>query len=322
MKINTVVADGLKLSQNVFERSKLRFRNIREVLKVTEIPTLAVISTCTRPDSISYLRRQKRIFKAMGFGLEVLRLERNAIASEVIKKIEYLNGCNNIHGIQLHLPLPIDALRKTREVLDSIASEKDVEGLTTTRYQAMLAAKLSGSLTEFELIAPCTALAILEVIEHYGVDCLDKKAVVLGNGYVTGCPISAMLYKKGAQVITCDRQTPNIASLIRRADILVSAVGKPDFFDLRLVKYGAAVLDLGFCIQNGKMRGDIRSSELKGSASLVTPVPNGIGPITSSMVIRNLVLLWEAKAKGNEQSMASNNPVLAGSPTGTKILYR
>jgi 5,10-methylene-tetrahydrofolate dehydrogenase/methenyl tetrahydrofolate cyclohydrolase len=307
MKINTVVADGLKLSRLVFESSHQRFKKAKAKFKCSDIPTLAVISTYSRADSISYIKKEKKLFKEMGFKLEVVKIPRDCTAVELAHRIEYLNSLQGVHGIQLHMPLPLDAIRHTKQLVNYISPDKDVEGLTTLRNQQMLASPYFKPLEDSDIIAPCTALATLQVLNSYGVDCLDKRAVVLGSSFVTGCPISTMLEKIGAKVTMCDRNTQNVPSLIKKADILVSAVGKPDMFDLGLVKPGAVVLDLGFCDHGGKIRGDIDSDKLIGRASLITPVPRGIGPITSSMVVRNLILLWEAHAKKQDHCSSIND---------------
>lgn len=307
MKFSTVVADGLKISRKVFEHSHNRFNKAKEMYKCAETPTLAVISSYSWPDSISYIKNQKAAFKEMGFKLKVVKIDRNCSAVDLAKQIEVLNTTRGIHGIQVHTPLPLDAMRHTRELINCIAPHKDVEGLTAYRHQELLSSPFYQSLEDSDIIAPCTALATLEVLEAYGIDCSDKMAVVLGRGFITGWPISTILEKKGASVTICDRHTTNTASFIRRADIVVSAVGKPDFFDLGLIKPGAAILDLGFYDDGGKIRGDIDYLKLMGKASLVTPVPRGIGPVTSAMVVRNLVLLWEAHARNQEKFSGAND---------------
>lgn len=310
MKINTIVADGLQLSKMIYEASQKRFYKISERLLSSKPPKMAALISSHRPDSDNFIQHQMKKYKEYGFELEPVEFNHTTSFDKLLHTIELLNKSKDIHGIQSHLPFPDHLKSHCRQLLDAMAFEKDVECLTTKRLDHMLDTPLDKPLSELDLIAPCTFLACLKVLEHYEVEVGTKEAVVLGNGYVSGCPVATMLKKKGASVTQCDRKTKNIEEAVQRADIIVSATGVPDPFCTDLVKPGAVVLDLGFCYHEGRLRGDIQSSALNGKASLVTPVPKGIGPITTAMVIRNLVLLWEASTK---RSMANSRSTIFSS---------
>ena len=297
MKINTIVVDGLQLSKAVYEASQRRFVKVGEKLLKGHPPRLAALVSSHRPDSDNFIKNQIKKYKEYGFDLELVEFTHSTSLEKMLHTVNLLNRSSNIHGIQMHLPFPEHLKKHSQRMLDSMATEKDVECLTTRRFDHMLASRLDKPLDQFDLIAPCTFLSCLHVLEKHEIDIKGKKAVVLGNGYVTGCPIAIMLQKKGASLTQCDRKTKGIPDLVEKADIIISATGVPDPFCADLVKPGAVVLDLGFCFEDGRFRGDIQTSRLIGKAALVSPVPKGIGPITTAMVIRNLVLLWEAQVK-------------------------
>ena len=304
--VKTIVLDGPLLSKNILSKVGPRISRVTEISRTisgkTELtmPKLGVISVGgERADAGSYLTQKKAFFSGMGLDLEVLVSPTEAGESRVIEQIEILNKDPSYSGIMLYLPLPTAMRNSTTSILNRIDPLKDVECMNPDLYEANMSSLQVGNETLLresvqKMVLPCTYLACLHVLDEYGIETLGRKAAVIGNGFSVGMPIAAMLQQRGALVEQFDRSAGKLREQIQDKDIIVTGTGSKNLFDLDFVKEGCTVLDLGLTsLGEGKYRGDVPYDKLIGRARLVTPVPKGIGPITSAMLIRNLVLLWE-----------------------------
>lgn len=193
-----------------------------------------------------------------------------------MKVIHDLNEDENVHGILLQHPVPDHV--DERKAFDSISIEKDVDGVTSFGYgQTALG---------FGAFPSCTPAAILTIIKEYGIELKGKHAVVVGRSPILGKPVSALLLNENATVTTCHSYTTNLPELVNLADIVVAAVGKPNFIKGEWLKEGAVVLDAGY---NPGNIGDVEYSSCYEKASAITPVPGGVGPVTISMLLRHTV---------------------------------
>jgi len=202
----------------------------------------------------------------------------NGVLNDEIKE---LNEGNYVDGIIIQLPLP-KALNEER-VLDAVDVEKDVDGLTDFNLGKMYKDKKS--------FMPCTARSVIELIKSQ-VDIKGKEAVIIGRSNIVGKPAAFLLLKENATITICHSKTIDIESVCKKADILVSAIGKPGFVTKDFVKEGAIVIDVGTTMVEGKVKGDVNFEEVLEVASLVTPVPGGVGAMTTTMLMKNTCEAW------------------------------
>jgi methylenetetrahydrofolate dehydrogenase (NADP+)/methenyltetrahydrofolate cyclohydrolase len=198
----------------------------------------------------------------------------------VLATLDQHNRNPRVHGILLQLPLPphLDAER----VMQSIAPEKDVDGLTWASLGSLVAGHA--------VFEPCTPAGVIAVLERSGIAMDSRHAVVVGRSVIVGKPVALMLMAQGATVTICHSRTRGLADHTRRADILVAAVGRPRFITGEMVKPGAAVIDVGINrLPDGKLAGDVDFQSAREVAGWITPVPGGVGPMTIAMLISNTV---------------------------------
>ena len=235
---------------------------------------------------------------AVKAGIDIFNntLPGTASLNEILNLIKSLNHDERVSGILVFMPLPkhID----TRKVVNAIAPEKDVDGQGAISVGRLSADESLSQLFEpgFTLTAkstflPCTPYGVMRLLEHYGIDPKGKKAVVVGKSLAVGKPLSMMLLVKEATVTVCHRETRDLRSETLQADILCTAAGRPGLITADMVKQGAVVVDIGINVQpNGVTVGDIDFPSVSQKASLVTPVPGGVGPVTIAILLKNTVI--------------------------------
>ncbi len=199
---------------------------------------------------------------------------------ELIDLIEVLNGRKEISGILVQLPLPKHIDEKT--VLNTINPKKDVDAFHPVNVGKIM-------IGDFDFV-PCTPFGVMHLIEETGIDIAGKECVVIGRSNIVGKPQAMLLLHKSGTVTICHSKTKDIKEVTKRADILVSAVGKAGFVTKDMVKPGAVVIDVGINRdENGKLTGDVDFENVKEVASAITPVPGGVGPMTIAMLMKNTV---------------------------------
>lgn len=245
------------------------------------VPTLAIIRVGERPDDVAYENGACR--RAEAVGVTVLRLTLSADASEqeLENVIDMVNDDTNIHGVLLLRPLP-EHMNEER-LVNLLEPEKDVDGITDASLAGVFTGKSVG-------YAPCTAQACMEILDYYGVDCTGRKAVVVGRSLVVGRPAAMLLLAKNATVTLCHTRTQDLPAQMREGDIVIAAAGKRRLFGAECFREGQIVLDVGIHFdEEGKMCGDIRTAEAAEIVDAITPVPGGVGAVTTAVLMRHVV---------------------------------
>lgn len=239
-------------------------------------PGLVVVLVGENPASQVYVRNKERRALTAGFKSEIIRLSEETSEKDLLALIEQLNQDSQWHGILVQLPLP--AHISEEKVLLAIDPEKDVDGFHPTNMGLLW----SGS----PVMMPSTPAGIMVMLDEYGVDIAGKTALVIGRSNIVGKPMAQMLLDRHATVTIAHSRTKNLAEVAKQADILVVAIGMGNFVTAEFIKPGAVVIDVGMNRdENGKLIGDVKFDEVAPIASLITPVPGGVGPMTITMLM-------------------------------------
>jgi methylenetetrahydrofolate dehydrogenase (NADP+)/methenyltetrahydrofolate cyclohydrolase len=254
------------------EASLLRGRGIT--------PTLAVVIATDEEASHAYVRAITRAAQACGIETRVCDLGPSATSSSIGATVRDLAADDGVHGIIVQTPLPKGVV--PADATSSLPAEKDVDGAGV-----LSAGRLFRGLPAF---APATAQAVMEILGHYSVALMGANAVVIGRSQVVGRPAAELLLRADATVTVCHSKSVDLAAIARGADVLVVAIGKPRFVDRAFVKPGAVVIDVGTNFDaGGSMVGDVDHVAVEGIAGGLTPVPGGVGPVTTAVLLRNTV---------------------------------
>ncbi|MCL1947049.1 MAG: bifunctional 5,10-methylene-tetrahydrofolate dehydrogenase/5,10-methylene-tetrahydrofolate cyclohydrolase [Chitinivibrionia bacterium] len=274
---NPVILDGKKLAAEMEEELKVRVQRIKDK-NGNVVPVLATILVGDDPASATYVKMKGNACLRVGLEPRKIVLPHTISTQELIDVIDKLNGDKNVFGILLQHPVPrqIDE----RLAFDRISLEKDVDGVTSLGFGKMsMGEKVFGS---------ATPSGIMKLIEHYKIDCAGKNAVVVGRSAILGKPAAMMLLNKNATVTICHSQTKNLDEIIRSADIVVGAVGKPKMIRGEWIADGAIIIDAGF---NPEQKcGDIDLQTCASRSFAYTPVPGGVGPMTIATLIEQSVI--------------------------------
>lgn len=241
-------------------------------------PALAVIIVGSDPASRIYVNNKKAACERVGFRSVEYALPEETTTEELLALIDELNADKSINGILCQLPVPKHIDKNL--VLERILPEKDVDC-----FHPENVGRLSIGSGE---IVPCTPMGMVKMLEYEGIDPTGKHCVIIGRSDIVGKPMAMLMLARNATVSICHSKTVNLAEITRQADILVAAVGIAKFVKADMVKEGAIVLDVGMDRdENGKLCGDVDFDEVEKKASLITPVPGGVGPMTIAMLMRN-----------------------------------
>ena len=252
------------------------------------IPGLAVILVGEDPASQVYVRNKHRACEELGIHSEQYTLSADTDRQTLLDLITELNGREEIDGILVQLPLPGHLDEK--EILSAIDPAKDVDSFHPQNVGRLVIGDY--------FFAPCTPSGILTLIDSAGVDLTGKECVVIGRSNIVGKPMALMLLHRNATVTVCHSKTRDLPSVTRRADVLISAVGKAGFVTADMVKPGAVVIDVGMNRnQAGKLCGDVDFESVSRVAGYLTPVPGGVGPMTITMLLRSTVLSAQNRRK-------------------------
>ncbi len=274
--------DGKAVAAEI--RGELRLRAEAFETKHGKKIGLAVVVIGEDPASQIYVRNKIKACEDVGISSSVLRLPADIAASEAESALKKLAADKNIHGILLQLPVPPHL--NADKLLSLIPTEKDVDGFSAENIGKL-------ALNRAETVA-CTPLGVMELLKRYDVCLGGKKAVVIGRSNIVGRPMALLLLNADATVTVCHSHTKNLKAECLTADILISAVGKANFVMADMVKEGAVVIDVGMNRDpDGKLCGDVDFDSVKEKASLLTPVPGGVGPMTVAMLLRNVVAAAE-----------------------------
>ena len=268
------ILDGKKISAEI--RSSIRKES--EELKARGVnPTLAVVLIGEDPASKVYVGRKEKGCEEVGFTSRKYALPVETAQEELLALVKKLNEDKDVHGILVQFPLPGHLCQTA--ILAAMAPEKDVDG-----FHALNVGRLFSGLPCFE---PCTPKGIIKLIEYAGITIEGKNAVVIGRSNIVGKPVAAMLLARNATVTITHSKTRDLAEIVRQADIVVAAIGKPRFVTADMIKEGALVIDVGINRIPEGLVGDVDYEAVSRKAGWITPVPGGVGPMTIAMLLQN-----------------------------------
>ena len=259
----------------------------RKLIEKGVTPHLAVILAGENAASQVYVRNKENACSRAGIHSTIIRLSETCTQEELENAVLSLNQDESVHGILVQLPLPrgLDEAR----VLALIDPNKDVDG-----FHAMNSGRLMNGQQGF---VPCTPLGVMKLLEAYDIPTRGKHAVIIGRSNIVGKPMAMLLLAADATVSICHSKTENLAEITRQADILVAAVGKPDFVTGDMIKPGAAVIDVGINRVNGTLTGDVNAEQAEKVAAYLAPVPGGVGQMTIAMLLSNTLDAAERYAR-------------------------
>ena len=268
------IIDGKHVSDLIRDELKDEIAKINEQ---GDIIRLAVIIVGKDPASEIYVRNKIKACEYVGIESLCYTFPENVSEEEILSLIDKLNNDESVYGILVQLPLP-NHLNKEK-ILNKINVYKDVDG-----FSAYQAGRLF--LGENALVS-CTPKGIIELLHRYNIDLVGKNAVVIGRSNIVGKPTAMLLMQNNATVTVCHSRTTNLAEYTKKADVIVLAVGKPQFLTSDMIKDGVVVIDAGINRVNGKLCGDSDFEAIKDKCSFITPVPGGVGPMTVTMLLKN-----------------------------------
>ncbi len=267
-----MLIDGKQIANIIKEEVKKEIEDTKDI-KVS----LAVVQVGQDPASTVYVRNKKLACAQTTIESIAYELPEDTSENELLELIEKLNNDKNVNGILVQLPLPkhIDE----NKILLKIIPEKDVDG-----FHPVNIGLLQMGIAQ---IKPCTPAGIIELIKRSGIEITGKNCVVIGRSNIVGKPVAALLLQENATVTVTHSKTQNLPEILKKADIIVAAIGKERFVKADMVKEGAVIIDVGINRVDGKLYGDVDFENIKDKASFITPVPGGVGPMTIAMLMKN-----------------------------------
>ena len=266
------------------EFAKTVRRSIAEEISQTggRPPGLAVVIVGDNPASQVYVSMKEKACKKAGLISRIVHLEEAVSEGELLREIENLNQDSSIDGILCQLPLPEHISDET--VASSILPSKDVDGFHPVNVGRLWRGE--------EGLFPCTPVGIIALLKHSGIQIDGVNAVIVGRSNIGGKPMAALLLREHATVTIAHSHTPDLPGLCRQADILIAAVGKPQFINSEFVKPGATLIDVGITRTSEGLRGDVDFEQVEDICGAITPVPGGVGPLTIAFLLSNTVKAW------------------------------
>ena len=268
--------DGKAIALGIKENIKKNIETRK--LNGMNIPKVASILVGNDGGSIFYLNNQEKVALSLGLEFEKIHLSYDVTEEKLIKNIEELNNDNSVNGIILQLPLPKNMDEK--RVISSISPEKDIDCLTFVNQGKLYMGE--------ETFMPCTPKSVLTILKSLNINLEGMEVVVVGRSNIVGKPAAALMLKENCTVTICHSRTKNLKEVCNRADILIVAIGKPKFIDDSYIKEDAIVIDVGTNSVEGKITGDVEFEKVIDKASFVTPVPGGVGALTTTLLMKNV----------------------------------
>lgn len=246
-------------------------------------PKMVIVQVGDNVASEAYISQKMKAASSVGMRAEHRRLPADVTLDTLMTEIEALNDDDDVTGFIVQMPLPDHLMEHVPLVVRAIHPDKDIDGFGPWNVGSMFLSPGS------EMLAPATALGVVELLDHYEIEIQGKHAVVIGRSNIVGKPLSVLLLNRNATVTICHSKTKDLGNITRQADILCSAVGKPRLITNDMVKPGAVVVDVGFSREEEGILGDVDFANVKDVASAISPVPGGVGPLTVACLIRNCV---------------------------------
>ena len=261
-----------------------------EILKSNKIvPTVAILRVGENPGDISYENGAVKRCEKIGIEIKKFLLPEHSSQEKVLEAIETVNSDKNIHGCLMFRPLKDK--KAEQAACEALLSQKDIDCMTSKSLAKVFTGNGIG-------YPPCTAQACIEILDHYGIEIQSKNVVVIGRSLVIGKPVSMMLQNRNATVTMCHSKTKNLSEISRNADIIVAAIGKANFVDSKFVSSGQIIIDVGINVaSDGKLCGDVNFNDVEPIVNKITPVPGGVGSVTTAVLAKHIV---EAAEKSME----------------------
>jgi methylenetetrahydrofolate dehydrogenase (NADP+) / methenyltetrahydrofolate cyclohydrolase len=284
------IIDGKKISTDIKEEiaSKVAERKAQN----KKLPHLAIILVGDDGASQTYVDNKVKACKSVGFHYTMMRFADTISEEKLLKHIDHVNNDDDVDGFIVQLPLPPHI--SVEKITEKIRADKDVDGFTNQNFGSII--------SKHPLLMPATPFGVMELLRRYNVDLIGKHAVVVGASRITGAPLSMMLTQGHATVTICHKYTADLPTFTRAADILLVAVGKPGLITGDMVKEGAVVIDIGTTRVEGPeypkgwaIKGDVDFHSVSAKASLITPVPGGVGPMTIASLLLNTLRAAELR---------------------------
>jgi methylenetetrahydrofolate dehydrogenase (NADP+) / methenyltetrahydrofolate cyclohydrolase len=270
--VTAAVIDGKAVA------AALRAKIKAEAAGLAQKPGLSVVLVGDDPASAIYVRNKEKAALEAGFNGQTLRLPATASQAEVLALVARLNNDPVVHGILVQMPLPAQVDEDI--IARAISPAKDVDGLHPENIGLLAAGQ--------PFLAPCTPTGCILLLKHAGIELRGKHAVVIGRSHLVGRPVAQMLLKEDCTVTICHSRTQDMPSLVRQADIVIAAAGKPRLVKADWIKKGAAVVDVGINrLDDGTICGDVDYEAVRAVAGYITPVPGGVGPMTIACLLAN-----------------------------------
>ena len=276
--------DGKKQANDIKEKLKKEISTLKEQ---GVIPGLAIILVGHDPASEIYVKNKIKTCDELGICTLLYRFTEESSEKEIIAQIKDLNADDEIDGILIQSPLP--TIFNEDKIISYVDPKKDVDGFGINNLGALL--------SNNELIIAATPLGILKMLEHENVSLEGKHAVMVGSSRIVGRPMAALLLNRGATVTICNNKTKNLKEITSRADILIVAIGQAKFITSDFIKEGAIVIDVGINRIDKSLYGDVDFASVSKKASLITPVPGGVGPMTIIMLLSNVIDVAKRRSK-------------------------
>ena len=270
------IIDGKLVSQTLRCSIKDEVSALKAELGIT--PGLAVVLVGDDPASAVYVRNKHKACLDVGIESYQIEMPEDTTEAELLAKIDELNATPDVNGILVQLPLPKHISEE--RVINRISPDKDVDAFHPANVGRIM-------IGNYKLL-PCTPAGIIALLDHYKVDICGKRCVVIGRSNIVGKPMSLLLTEKNGTVTLCHSRTQGLDTICREADIIVVAIGRAEFLKADMVKPGAVVIDVGINrLADGRLCGDVAFDEVSSVASMITPVPGGVGPMTIAMLLKN-----------------------------------
>lgn len=275
-----VLIDCVDIKNKILEDLNLELHDIQDDI------CLGIIQVEGDPASSTYVRNKHRLCEQLGIRSLVVKLPERTTQAELERVIQSLANDSTVHGLMLQLPLPIGL--NAQRAIDLIPHKKDVDGLTTTSQGMLFTNQLEESLQ------PCTPLGVLEIFKHLNVDLTGKHVVVIGRSQLFGNSMAQLLMRQNATVTLCHSRTKDLKSITKQADIVISAIGSPQFIDHTFFNGKTEyVIDVGMSLVDGVLVGDVYVETLKHVVKYATPTPRGTGQITVPMLLKNTIKAYQ-----------------------------
>lgn len=275
------IVDGKEMSKKILDEIKqeLKFEMIK--------PSIAVIQIGNDSASEKYVQNKMKACDEVGIYFRHHYFEEGTSELTIVNKIKELNNDDYVNGIIVQLPVPENYNEK--RLINSIINSKDVDGLTDINAGRLVHGK--------KTLIPCTALAVMEILNQNNIDLVGKNVVIVGKGKLVGKPLVELMLDRHATVTVCHSKTEKLQDYTKKADIIISATGINNLITADMVKKGTVVIDVGINFESGKQSGDVDFDAVSKKASLITPNPGGVGPMTVAMLVKNVMTCFRNKKK-------------------------